>query len=287
MTDAPQPELNPIELVALAARARARVERVEIGGRAVWVKCARAKSIHPGHYAQWLGALLTPDPIFRPAPPERGDAASRGEAARLRAFAAGGFAVPDILFEGKGVLVLSDCGRNLLDLLNGLRAADDAQAHDDLLTLFVVCLGKAHAAGLVHGRPHPRDMFLRGHEIGYLDFEQDPLAVMDLDRARARDALYAFGFLCDMAMRPDTADRAFAAWCATVPASTRDRLTRTIRLMRPLIAAGNLLAGVKLGADLRRFLAGTRYLARAVSQEPARPADDTGTPRPDEIGTPK
>jgi hypothetical protein len=107
-------------------------------------------------------------------------------------------------------------------------------------------------------------MFWQDDAVGYLDFEQTPLRVMKLDRAQARDALFIFAFICDMAMRDDTADRAFAAWSANAPDDAKKQLSRAVGQMKPLIIVGSWVAKIKLGADLRRFLAGTTFLLMAL-----------------------
>lgn len=83
MTD-PKPEtLDMAGLAALAAQAGPRIQSFEVGGRKVWVKRA-ARRREPGHHLQALMSLGLPGSIYRPAPAEVGDAASRGEARRLR-----------------------------------------------------------------------------------------------------------------------------------------------------------------------------------------------------------
>jgi len=261
----PQTEpLNVIELAALASRAQKRIQSLAFGDRKVWVKKA-VKQLHPGHYAHAAMSIVLPRSIYRPSPPEVGEAASRGEAQRLRAFQAKGIDVPDLLYEGAGLLVLGDCGPTVERRLKEFRSQGDAVAHDALLVAMAHGMAAVHAAGLVHGRPHPRDMFLREGRVGFMDFEQNPLRAMSLVRAQARDALFLFGFIADLAMMPETPMRAWEAWASRAPAETRRQLDRTLRGMKPFMAVGRLAARVKLGSDLRRFLAGTGFLSKVPS----------------------
>lgn len=259
----PQPEpLDVTDLAALAAQTDTRIQCLEFGGRKVWVKRA-VKRLHPGHYLQMAMAIGLPGTIYRPSPPETGEAASRGEAERLRQFRAKGIDVPDLLYEGPGVLVLGDCGPTVEARLAGLRQNGDAAAHDALLLAMARGMAAVHAAGLVHGRPHPRDMFVRDDRVGFMDFEQNPLRAMSLDRAQARDALFLFGFVCDLAMRPETPMQAWKIWAAQAPDAASRQLAATLKRMKPLVAAGQLASRVKLGSDLRRFLAATGFLSTA------------------------
>jgi hypothetical protein len=257
----PQTEpLNVIELAALASRAQKRIQSLAFGDRKVWVKKA-VKQLHPGHYAHAAMSIVLPRSIYRPSPPEVGEAASRGEAQRLRAFQAKGIDVPDLLYEGAGLLVLGDCGPTVERRLKEFRSQGAAVAHDALLVAMAHGMAAVHAAGLVHGRPHPRDMFLCEGRVGFMDFEQNPLRAMSLVRAQARDALFLFGFVADLAMMPETPMRAWEAWTSRAPLETRRQLGRTLKGMKLLMSAGRLASRFKLGADLRRFLAGTGFLS--------------------------
>jgi hypothetical protein len=252
--------LNVVELVALAAQAKKRIQCLQLGDRKVWIKKA-VKQLHPGHYLQMVMSLGLPGSIYRPSPPEVGAAASHGEAQRIRQFEASGMDVPELLYEGTGMLVLGDCGPTVEARLRGFRKAGDAAAHDELLVAMARSMGAAHAAGLVHGRPHPRDMFVRQGRVGFMDFEQNPLRAMSLVRAQARDALFLFGFVCDLAMEPETPGRAWDIWASQAPVEARMQLGRTLKGMKPLMAAGRLASRFKLGSDLRRFLAGAGFLS--------------------------
>lgn len=274
MTEQRTEPLNVIELVALASRAQKRIQSLEFGDRKVWVKKA-VKQLHPGHYAHAAMSVVLPRSIYRPSPPEVGEAASRGEAQRLRTFRAKGIDVPELLYEGAGLLVLGDCGLTVERRLKQFRKQGDAVAHDELLIAMAHGMASVHAAGLVHGRPHPRDMFVRDGRVGFMDFEQNPLRAMSLERAQARDALFLFGFVADLAMMPQTPMRAWEAWTSEAPPETRRQLGRTLKGMRLLMVVGRLASRFKLGADLRRFLAGTGFLSSVqsnVEESPGRAA---------------
>lgn len=261
-------DLDHDELIRLASTGTDRVSRVDTGKRIVWVKRAAAKSLHIGHYLQLLCTLALPGTIYRPSPPEQGDAATRGEAERIRAFAAKGLPVPEILYQGVGALVLSDCGQTLEMQMKQARAAGDADRHDELLLLFATGISEMAAAELVHGRPHPRDCFVRDGRLGFMDFEQNPLAGMRLESAQARDAMFTFGFVCDLAKRPATPELAFDSWTARAPQASVLELKNVLRQLRPLLALGRLALRIHAGSDLRRFMAGTQFLSRKLGVNP-------------------
>ena len=265
------------ELIRLASTGTERISRVDTGERVVWVKRAAAKSLHIGHYLQWIATIGLPGTIYRPSRPEHGDAATRGEAGRIRAFQARGVATPEILYQGAGVMVLSDVGRTVESEMIGARRAGDADGHDALLMIFAEGMARLAAAGLVHGRPHPRDCFIRDGRLGFMDLEQNPLAGMSLENAQARDALFAFGFICDMAMKPETPDRAFDIWIGAAPSGAVAALRRALRQLRPVSWLARQVPRGLIGSDLRRFVASTSYLGRklgvgAAAPEPATPS---------------
>ncbi|MEE7560431.1 serine/threonine protein phosphatase, partial [Xanthomonas sp. Kuri4-2] len=86
-------------------------------------------------------------------------------------------------------LVLSDNGRALASCL---READ-APTRDRLVALALATIAEAHRNGAYFGQPLPRNMTYDGRAIGFIDFEEDPLEVMDLAQAQARDWLM-FGY---------------------------------------------------------------------------------------------
>jgi len=103
-------------------------------------------------------------------------------------------------------------------------------------------------------------MFLRDGAVGFLDLEQDPLAVMSLPKAQARDALYLFSHVCDLAKAPETPSEALRLWLSKAPAPARAELIAILDKMRPFVAVTKLIARIRLGSDLRRFLAGMTFL---------------------------
>ncbi len=265
------------ELIRLASTGTERVSRVDTGERVVWIKRAAAKSLHIGHYLQWIATIGLPGTIYRPSRPEHGDAATRGEAGRIRAFQARGVATPEILHQGAGAMVLSDVGPTIERQMDEVRRAGDADGHDALLLVFAEGMARLAEAGLVHGRPHPRDCFVRDGRLGFMDLEQDPLAGMGLENAQARDTLFAFGFICDLAMRPQTPDRAFDAWIGAAPAATVAALGRALRQLRQVSWLARQVPRGLAGSDLRRFVASTSYLGRkfgvgSAAPEPVAPS---------------
>jgi tRNA A-37 threonylcarbamoyl transferase component Bud32 len=164
-------------------------EPIVIEGQRAWLK-----QYGEGSRALALGALNFISRRFqldalRPPPHRGGDAARDIEARRLAELQSQDVNVPQVIGQGRAALVLSDNGRSLASCL---RETDDA-GRDALVALAMATIADAHRNGAYFGQPLPRNMTYDGTSIGFIDFEEDPLEVMDLAQAQARDWLM-FGY---------------------------------------------------------------------------------------------
>ena len=126
---------------------------------------------------------------LRPPPHRGGEQARDIEARRLAELREQGVNVPEIIGEGRAALVLGHTGDSFNQCM---RDADDA-GRDRLVKAAMATIADAHARGAYLGQPLPRNMTWDGKSVGFLDFEEDPLEVMDLPTAQARDWLM-FGY---------------------------------------------------------------------------------------------
>lgn len=256
----------------LAANAHARVARADVDGRRVWIK---RYDVERQPFGKRLHRAISPLlPVFlrssRAAP---GSLAVEREKRKMNLFRQAGFAVAGMVFGNEAVLVLSDVGRVAQARLGDLHAADPA-AHDELLVTLAQGLGEAHRAGLCHGRPHPRDMFLPASAageggVGFLDFEEEPEAVMPLAMAQARDLWLLFLQITARAILPDTPARAFGAWRDIAPAEVLPPLARLVAFFHRWLAPLRLLPETLLGKDALYAVKATSFLKNALDAEPA------------------
>ncbi|MCL7714389.1 serine/threonine protein phosphatase [Stenotrophomonas mori] len=164
-------------------------EPISIEGQRAWLK-------HYGESSRALalGLLNFVARRFRldalRPPPHRGGAQAREvEARRLLELKAQGVNVPAVIGEGKAALLLEHTGASF----NTCLREADAAGRDRLVAAAIAAIASAHRDGAYFGQPLPRNMTWDGHSVGFIDFEEDPLEVMDLDRAQARDWLM-FGY---------------------------------------------------------------------------------------------
>ncbi|WP_242108131.1 serine/threonine protein phosphatase [Luteimonas aquatica] len=181
------------------------VRATVIEGRRVWIK-----SYPDGGGRRFSLALL--DGIarrlglgaLRPPPHRGGGQAKRIEARRLRELQAQGVPVPALLDEDAATLRLGDLGPSLASRLR--EAGGDPARQDALVRAAIAAIGAAHRRGAYFGQPVPRNIAVADDgRVGFLDFEEDPLEVMTLEQAQARDwVLFTFGIAPYYDERPDT-----------------------------------------------------------------------------------
>lgn len=252
-------------LAGLADMSR-RVQRVELSRRTVWIKRYGTEGVIVW---QRLYAPLTRflPAAFRLAPRRSPAEMIRQEESRIARFAEKGFPVPQVLYGSGTALILSDTSPSVQNRLKALKDVDP-EAHEALLVESAAQLGRLHAAGLCHGRPHPRDMTVVDGEIGFIDFEEEPEAVMPLAVAQARDLWVLFFQLATRATQGErTLARAHAAWAAQAPAAARTELRALIRFAARFLPFARLIGRVRMGSDLRRFIVATGYLEKAVAKD--------------------
>jgi len=165
------------------------VEPIVIDGQRAWLKqygeSSRAVALGLLNFVAHRFQL----DALRPPPHRSGPAARDTEARRLAELQAQGVNVPQVIGSGHAALVLGDNGSTFNTCL---RQADDA-GRDALVAAAMQAIAAAHAKGAYFGQPLPRNLTWDGKEIGFIDFEEDPLEVMDLAQAQARDWLM-FGY---------------------------------------------------------------------------------------------
>lgn len=184
------------------------VDPITLEGQRAWLK-----QYGEGSRAVALGLLNFVARRFhldalRPPPHRGGDAARQTEARRLGELQAQGVNVPSVLGSGHAALVLGDNGSSFNTCL---READDA-GRDALVVAAMQAMAAAHARGAYFGQPLPRNLTWDGQRVGFIDFEEDPLEVMDLDQAQARDWLmFGYGVAKYYADRPQQLQAMMAA----------------------------------------------------------------------------
>ncbi|WP_244480273.1 serine/threonine protein phosphatase [Rhizobium sp. Root1220] len=248
----------PILLAALVSGS-GRVERVALSGGVVWIKrygTERARLIGLKRAA----AALFNAPFIRPSPAVENEGMARREVRRIQQFAAKDVPAPRVVYSSGSAVVLTDVGGTVREWLDAL-PEDDAVSYDGMLVRCTTAVGRLHAKGLAHGRPYTRDMFLKDGQIGFMDFEEEPEAVMPLAVAQARDIWLLFMQVATSArLGKETHDRAYRAWADVAPPEAVAELRKLTGVLGGFLWLARLIGRVHMGSDLRRFIVATSYL---------------------------
>jgi hypothetical protein len=256
------------------------VARHAFDGQRVWLKKAgpRHGKLRYRLLAAIAGTLRLD--VLTPVPNPGGETAIAIEADRLRALAALGLRVPEVLAQQADALLISDLGQNgrAPIVLNERLDQAAAVGPSALLSawregLDAIALVHAHDAYL--SQAFARNLMrCPDGTIGYIDFEDDPGATLALPECQVRDWLSYLHSTAALvhAASPHAAGAHWHAVLADASDAVRERLAHAARRMRWL---RHLPAGRRWGRDTQRVRAVARLLARwyAPHYDPAtRPA---------------
>ncbi|RJG43462.1 serine/threonine protein phosphatase [Mesorhizobium sp. DCY119] len=252
-------QADPATLSAVARIAEApkapRLHVTAVRGQRIWFKHFGAERTAWGKRLHALVSPLMYPRFIRSSLPASPEGKAARELRKIKAFRGAGFRAPEVFYQRGDVLALSDMGETMQAQMIQLRQAGDMAAHDSLLISAAKALGEVHAAGLCHGRPHPRDFVVDDNgQFGFLDFEEEPEAVMPLADAQARDVWLLFFQITYRARQPQTPTLALQAYKASAPKPTLEALSQLLHFFRVLIPLGRVAAKFHLGGDLERFM---------------------------------
>ena len=178
--------LTPNQIATIEAdlaRSRARTRLLDLDGMPVIVKQLEAPLKHWGYPVLDALASLLRQPMLRAVPAPGGRAAQQIEVARLRALAAAGVPVPEVLHATPQWLALSWVGELTLDQLLR-RHPDIGQRYWESGLEAILAL---HRLGQTASQCFARNMLWHEGKISFIDFEDDPTQTMPLSSAQARD----------------------------------------------------------------------------------------------------
>jgi len=168
-------------------KARHRAFSVDWQGQKIWLKVSTPYNFYTWHKVQRAVAVLLGNPMLKPTVSIGGARGLEFEATRLMELKEKGVTVPNLIALTGEWLATNHIGTPLQDLLDQEADADKRKA---ILVDGARALAALHNENEWHGSGQVRDLILldRGG-IGFIDFEEDLLAVMSLAEAQARDVL--------------------------------------------------------------------------------------------------
>ncbi len=253
----------PVLLAALISGSR-RVEPIALSHGKFWIKRYGTEKRSRWIVLQKGLAALLRAPFLRPSPALADEGMAHREIRRIAQFSGRNVPTATVVYSSGAAVALTDAGMTVAERLAAISPADPL-AHDDLLVHCAAELGRLHAKGLCHGRPYPRDMFLKDGRVGFLDFEEEPDTVMPLEVAQARDIWLLFLQIASRArLGKETHDRAYWAWAEEAPPQAVAELRKLTGLLGAFLRLARLIGRVHMGSDLQRFIVATSYLVHIV-----------------------
>ncbi len=237
-----------------------------MGDQRVWLKKAGAR------HGAWryrvlaaIAAALRLD-VLKPVPNPGGVEAIAIEARRLRELGALGLRVPQVLAQQADGLLMSDLGESRTAVVLQERLVQAAATGPaTLLTTWregLNAIATVHSRGTYLSQAFDRNLVqCPDGMIGYIDFEDDPGAALELAECQVRDWL---SYLHSTAMlvyaaAPHAAGEHWHAVQADASDAVRERIALAAQRMRWL---RNLPEGRRWGRDTQRVRACARLLAR-------------------------
>ncbi|PSJ79519.1 hypothetical protein C7N83_11690, partial [Neisseria iguanae] len=156
------------------------------GGKVVWIR--RAGPHNPA-WRYWLMGMLAKllhAKVLTPVPNLGGPAAIAIETARLNELSAAGIYVPKLLARQANALMISNIpGSNLLE-----RIKQEAIRHDlSSWHAGLLAISHVHAKRQFLSQAFARNMVIQGRRVGFIDFEDNPAAALDIIQCQSRDWL--------------------------------------------------------------------------------------------------
>ena len=251
MSDGSAADMRSLASLLLQSEGK-RISSAQYLDKKIWIK---RYDIEKTPLAKRLHALITPllpfsflksSKIVSPtqmAEREQSKLASFRQAGKLadnQAGAAYSFIVPTIIYSDDRCLVMEDASSINQTMLNALRKTQP-DAHGELL-----------------------DFFEKDDRPGFLDFEEEPEAVMPLVAVQARDLWLLFFQISAQALKPETTQQAFYAYQKIAPAEIIPELEKIIRFFRFTIKPLRFFKRFYLGGDGKRLLKAMEFFDHSL-----------------------
>ena len=236
-----------------------RIGLVKAGRKSYWIKNYHAENVSWGRWGHAAVSVLIPSPVFKASPILGPAEAKQYELDKLRAFQAAGFDTPTIVHEGRLHFVMSDEGPTLNRTLIEIENSDPAR-HDKLLCGWIEEIGRVHASGLCHGRPHVKDIIYKRGKWVHLDFEEAPETVMPLETAQARDLILVFHQMVRRMKNSENLHTALEMYRTEVPEKNIAAARESLDSLVPLAKFAELICRIKQWKDIYQFSQAIRFL---------------------------
>ena len=237
------------------------VASYRLGEEQVWLKKAGAPH-GPGRYRAMaaMAAVLRLE-VLRPVPNRGGSEAIATEVRRLRDLQARGLRVPTVLAAQADGFLMRHLGRPAQQTPSLGNEIDHAVSAGPAAVLALwqqglVAIAQVHASGTCLSQAFARNLVRSPDRVvGYIDFEDDPAAVLPLPVCHARDALcYAHSTAIYLRL-VGALDDARAMWTACIASGSPELQAMLATSIGRMGWMRHLPQNRKLGRDMQRVRA--------------------------------
>ena len=159
-------------------------------GQKYWLKKSAPARGYFRYMALNIFSKLLRTPLLKAVPQKGGQIALDLEIQRIEMLKSKGVEVPEIATVGPGWILLNDLGVSIIDDMKTNRK--DQQRIRKLFSICLKAIKKLHNADQYMSQGFVRNMLMVEEDngtVGFIDFEDDPLTVMNLQQAQARDLM--------------------------------------------------------------------------------------------------
>lgn len=160
------------------------IQSISYQNQTYWIKQRPFSKKNTWHSVQKILSHCIPLPILRPTVSQGGSQSLQQEARRITIFHENNIPAPELICQTPDYLLTKDCGLPLQALFNKINKEDQREPY---LHKAAQSLSELHSKKLCHGRPSCKDLLLQNETLYWIDLEDDPLTVMSLAEAQARD----------------------------------------------------------------------------------------------------
>lgn len=172
-----------------AMESKERIKKITTDKGTFWLKkAAPARGIFRYHALNLFSWLLRL-PLLKAVPQPGGKQAIANEINRLQSLKNDGVLVPEVWASDCGWLLIGDVGQSIVKSMK--QNSNNQQYRRVLLKKCLNAVNSLHQKDQYLSQGFARNMLLdeRSEQIAFIDFEDDPLEVMTLAEAQARDLL--------------------------------------------------------------------------------------------------
>ncbi len=218
-----------------------RVTKIEHLGKIAWRKQYSSQGRRKRMAVlRWIARSFGANALLAPIPLSPSEACAT-EQAMIRKLSSLGVLVPDIIEASDSHIVVSDIGEVFSSVCRQTKNIEQRAA---LLIKGFDALNDLHQRNGYLSQAFARNLTLLDGRVGFIDLEEDPLKVMPLKAAQARDILFFVHSTARfMADAPERYTELLQACIGRVPDGIKLEIANVVRILKYLDPVARMLPG--------------------------------------------